>query len=171
MKKGLIIAGVAVVVIVAGIFVFRKFFARSIEFDFNLGGNAGDILGLLESRLAVAERNGERGGIYFDIPLTTLVKNNGAAKVVMENIGGSVSYDGEPIMQTRPGSSALSNVEVTARGSKAITDNVQLLVNAATIKLFQELVKGNKPKVLYNFSTMIFGQPKNFSNSTTINKT
>lgn len=171
MKKGLTIAGIAVLVIVAGIFIFRKFFASSIEFDFNLGGDAGSILGLLQSRQAAAERSGERGGIYFDIPLTTIVKNKGAAKVVLENIAGSVSYDGQPIMQTRPGSSALSNVEVTAKGSSAITDNVQLLVNESTIKLFQELVKGNKPKVLYNFSTMIFGQPKNFSNSTTINKT
>lgn len=169
MKAGWII-GISILVVVAGIVVFRKFFARSIEFDFNLGGNAGDILGLLESRLAAAERSGERGGIYFDIPITTLVKNNGAAKVVLQNIVGSVSYDGEPIMQTRPASSALANVDVAAKSSKSITDNVQLLVNGSTIKFFQELVAGKKPRVLYNFSTMIFGKPKNFSNSTEINK-
>ena len=168
MTTGYKILIISVIVIAIGGYLLYNKLKKNISFDFNVAGNAGDILGLLNNRYA--QRGTEKAGIYFDIPLTTIVKNDSAGKVVMENIMGSISYNGEPVMQTRANSAALQNVEVTGKSQKSITDNVQLLVNLSTIKFFQELVKGNKPKVLYNFSSVIFGKPKNFTNSTTVNK-
>jgi hypothetical protein len=168
MKKALIIIGVVVAVMAAGMLLFRKFFARSISFDFNVPGNAGGILSLLQSRYQALGAD-QRGGIYFDVPLTTIIKNDGAAKVILQNIAGSISYDGETIMQTRANSPALANIEIARGEQQSVTDNVQLLVNEGTIKFFKELIDGKKPKVLYNFSTVIFGKPKSFSNQTNVN--
>lgn len=139
---------------------------KNIDFDFNVGGNAADILSQLHSRYA------QKGiGLYFDVPVTTIVKNNSPAKVVLENIMGSVSYNGEPVLQTKANSAALQNMEVSGKSQKSVTDYLQVLVNLSTIKFFTELVKGNKPKVIYNFTSTIFGKPQSFTNSTTINKT
>lgn len=156
-----------VVIIAAGFFIYNKL-KKNISFDFQLDENASNILGFLQSRTMPGAAS--RTGLYFDIPLTTVIKNKGAAKVVLENIAGSVSYNGEPILQTKANSPALANVEIAKKSSESITDNVQVLVNENTIKFFQELLKGNKPKVLYNFSTIIMGKPKTFTNSTTINQ-
>lgn len=156
------------ILLIAGAFILYNKLKKNISFDFNVAGNAADILGLLESRYA--QRGTEKAGIYFDVPLTTIVKNNSASKIVLENIMGSISYDGEPILQTKANSAALQTVEVGKKSEKSITDNVQLLINKATINFFKELIKGNKPKVLYNFSSIIFGKPKNFTNQTTINQ-
>jgi len=177
MKKGLIILIVAIAIAGALYFLYTLL-RKNISFDFNIAGDAGNILGLLTSRYAVAQRSNvsssgveNKAGLYFDIPITTIVKNAGAAKVVLQNIAGSVSYDGEPILQTKANSPALATVEVAKKDSKPITDNVQLLVNESTIKFFKELVQGKKPSVIYNFSTVIAGKPKNFTNSTQVNKT
>ena len=162
---------ILIVVAIIGLALFLYWLftrKKSISFDFNMDGNVSDILGLLQNRYA--QRGTDKAGLYFDIPLTTIVKNASAGKVVMENIMGSVSYNGEPVLQTKANSPALQNVEVAGKSAKSITDSVQVLVNLSTIKFFQELVKGNKPKVLYNFSSVIFGKPKNFTNQTTINK-
>lgn len=162
-----------IVVVVAGVAAFLLYIKlrKSISFDFNVGNNVNDILGLLQSRYAVAQRSENKAGLYFDIPITTIVKNNGAAKVVLENIAGSVSFNGEPILQTKANNPALANVEVGRKESKPITDNVQLLVNESTIQFFKDLVSGKKPNVIYAFSSVIGGKQKNFTNLTQVNKT
>lgn len=169
MKPIYIILIVVAALAVGGVLLY-KMLKKNISFDFNVAGNASDILGLLQSRYGVAQRSGNKVGLYFDIPITTIVKNNGAAKVVLQNLAGSLSYNAEPIMQTKAASPALANIEVPKKSSKPVTDNVQLLVNESTIKFFKELIKGNKPKVIYNLSTVIAGKPKNFTNSTIINQ-
>lgn len=155
---------VVIVVGIAGVLLYNKL-KKSISFDFNLGGDVSGILGLLQGFRAQ-----NKAGIYFDVPLTTIIKNNGAAKVLLQSIAGSVSYNGEPILQTKPSSTALAAVEIAKKSSQSVSDNVQLLVNDSTIKFFTELFKGNKPKVAYNFSSLVGGKFKTFSNSTTINK-
>lgn len=157
-----------VAVIVIGIGAAAFFYNRSkknITFDFNMGGNVSDILSLLQG-----SRMNEKAGIYFDIPVSTIVKNNGNAKVLMQNIAGSVSYGGQQILQTKPNSAALASVDVPKKSQQTVSDNVQLLINESTIKFFTELFKGNKPKVNYNFSSIIGGKQRTFSNSTTVNK-
>lgn len=140
---------------------------KDVSFDFSLLGNHAGILNLLQNRYA---EPGSKVGIYLDIPLSTTVNNNKAAPIVMQNINGSISYNNEPILQTKSDSAALQTVTVPAKANKTITDTVQVLVNASTIQFFSELVKGNKPKIKYDFNTIIFGKPEKFSNSTTINQ-
>lgn len=150
---------------VAGAYLLYNKLKKSISFDFNLGGDVSGILDLLQGFRAQ-----NKSGIYFDIPLTTIIKNNGAAKVLLQSIAGTVSYNGQSILQTKPNSTALAAVEIAKKSSQSVSDNVQLLVNDSTIKFFTELFKGNKPKVAYNFSSLVGGKLKTFSNSTTINK-
>lgn len=153
---------VLIAAIVVGYFIYRRY-QKSISFDFALNKNAASIL----SDIAGA---GSRIGLYLDVPLTTIIKNNNAATVVLQNIAGAISYNGEAIMQTKPNSAVLQSVSVAGKSNASITDNVQLIINPSTIKFFTELVKGNKPAIKYNFSTLVFGKPQTITNQTTINQ-
>ncbi len=159
---------IAVIIVLGavGAYLLYNKLKKNVTFDFNVGGNVSDILSLLQN-----SRMNEKAGIYFDIPFSTIVKNNGNAKVLMQNLAGSVSYGGQQILQTKPNSAALASVEVPKKSQQTVSDNVQVLINEATIKFFTELLKGNKPKVNYNFSSLIGGKLRSFSNTTTINKT
>lgn len=161
-KYGLIVAFLAAVA-VGFLFIWfnRK---KDVSFDFSLASSAANILSNLQNRYA--QRGTEKFGAYFDVPLTTTVNNKKSVPLVMQNINGSLAYNNEPILQTKSDSAALQKVEVPAKGSKPVTDNVQVLVNANTIQFFSELIKGNKPKIKYNFSTIIFGKPETFTNQT-----
>lgn len=163
-KYGILIILLLIAAVVAIYFLFFR--GKNISFDFAMGGNAATLLSNLQSRVAAGDAG--RIGAYMDVPLTTTVNNQKAGAIVMQNISGSISYENEPILQTKANSAALQNVRVEGKSSTPVTDSVQVLVNMSTIKFFSELVKGNKPKVLYNFSTIIFGKPENFTNQTTI---
>lgn len=158
------------VAILAGLgFLYMLSRKKSISFDFNMGGNLENLLGLAEGRMAAPNAN-ERGGIYFDVPMTTFIKNNKAAATTLSNIAGSISYNGEPIIQTNAGSQALSNVTVAGKSSQPVSDHVQLLINPSTVKFLKELIQKKKPVVKYNFATTISGKPYSFTNTSTINK-
>lgn len=162
-KKYWIAIIIVIALIIVGIYLFRRY-RQSISFDFSIQENLDTILNSI-----IGARSSDRGaGIYIDIPLTTTVKNKNAAAIVLENIAGSISYNGQSIMQTNPNSPVLREVSVAGKSSASITDNVQVLVNENTIKFFTDLVQGKKPAIKYNFSTNLFGQPKNFTNSSTI---
>lgn len=165
-KYGLI----TLLIIAAATGLFFLWFNRKkdVSFDFAVGGNAANLLSNLQNRYA--QGGAERAGIYLDVPLTTTVNNQKAGAIVMQNLMGAISYDNETILQTKSDSAALQTVTVPAKGKKSITDSVQVLINGSTIKFFSELVKGNKPKIKYNFNTVIFGKPEQFTNQTTINK-
>lgn len=157
---------IAVIVIFSTVLLLRK---RNVSFDFTIGGDLGSILGGLSNKLQ--QGGNEKGiGVYLDVPLTTIVKNNGATSIALKNIIGSFSYNGENVLQTKANSPALANVKVGAKSSTTITDSVQVLLNPSTLKFFTELVKGNKPTVNYNLQTTLFGVPYSFTNSTNINK-
>lgn len=158
---------VLIVAVILAFSIFLLLRKRNVSFDFNIGGDLGSILSGLQTRMA----QGATGkGIYLDVPLTTVVKNNGSSAIVLKNIIGSLSYNGEQILQTKANSPALANVKVDAKSSTPVTDNIQVLINPATIKFFTELIKGNKPSVQYNFATTLFGVPYSFTNNSTINK-
>lgn len=161
------------IVVLAAIAVFMLILftrKKNISFDFTMGGDLGTILSGLQSRYASKTANEKGIGVYLDVPLTTIVNNKSASAMVLKNIIGSISYNGESILQTNAGSTALQNVPVAAHGSTPVTDNVQVLVNPSSIKLFTEMVKGNKPVVNYNMKTTLFGVPYSFSNQTPIKK-
>ena len=109
--KYLAIAAVALGIIIFGVIMYRR---RSISFDFDLGGNLQNLLGIVQGRYA--DPNNARGaGLYVDVPLTTIVKNNKAAATVLQNILGSISYNGEAILQTKADSTVLQNVTVPGK--------------------------------------------------------
>lgn len=142
---------------------------KNISFDFNMGGDLSNILSSVQGRYA--QRSTDKGiGVYVDVPLTTIITNKGAGKTILESIMGSISYNGEAILQTKANSPTLQRVEVEGKSIKQITDTVQVLVNPASIKFLTQLVQGKKPLVKYNFSTVIFGKPQAFTNQTEINK-
>lgn len=161
-----IILALAVIAVLAFIFFMSR--RKNISFDFELGGNIADLLGQLQNRSAASGT--QKGiGLYIDVPLTTTINNEKAAKTVLENLMGSLSYDGEQIIQTNAGSPNLARVEIPGKDSKTITENVQVLVNGASIKLVTELLKGNKPSIKYNFGASVFGKPYSFTNKSIIN--
>lgn len=164
--KYLAIAALALGIIIFGVIMYRR---RSISFDFDLGGNVQNLLGMMQGRYA--DPNARGAGLYIDVPLTTIVKNNKAAATTLQNILGSLSYNNEAIIQTKADSTVLQNVTVPGKSSTPVTDYVQLLINPSSIKLLSELAKGKKPLVKYNFAITIFGKPYQFSNTSTINKT
>lgn len=162
---------IVLIVAIIGVLAFLLIWNRrkSLSFDFDLGGNIANILNGVQGRYAMEQArinsDAARGlGFYVDVPLTTIIKNNKAGATVLKNIIGSLSYNGEPIIQTKADSQVLQNVAVAGRGSTPITDNVQLLVNPSSIKFLTELVQGKKPKVNYNFATTIAGKPYSFTN-------
>lgn len=165
LKKYWIAILIVVAVIIAAILIIRRY-RTSISFDFSLGGNLESILSNITGRFQDANARGI--GFYIDVPLTTIIKNNNAASIVLKNIAGTISYNGESIIQTQPNSASLQEVVVEGRSSFPITDNVKFLVNASTIKFITDLIKGEKPAIKYNFSTLLFGKPTTLTNITTI---
>ena len=155
----------AVIAVVGFLYFMSR--RKAISFDFDLGGNLENLLGAVQGRYADPASRG--AGIYLDVPLTTTVKNKGAGTAILKNILGSISYDGEAIMQTKPDSTVLQNVAVAGKSSTPITDSVQFLINPSSIKFLTELVKGRKPLIKYNFATTISGKPYQFTNTSTIN--
>ena len=156
---------VAVLATLIALYIWSR--RKSLAFDFDLGGNLQNLLGQVIGRYS--DPNNRGAGIYLDVPLTTIIKNKGRAATILSNILGSISYNGESIMQTKADSSVLQNVAVAGRSSVPVTDTVQLLVNPSSIKFLTELVQGKKPVVKYNFATTISGKPYQFTNTSTIN--
>lgn len=163
--KYIAIAIAVIAAIVVGILLIKR---KSISFDFDLGGNVSDLLGLIQGRMANPAN--EKLGLTIDVPLTTNIKNGRKKSVILDSLAGSISYNGVPVMQTNPASTALKNITVPGKESKPITDNVQLLINESTIKFLTELVKGKKVDVQTNFSTVIGGKPYSINKTSTINK-
>lgn len=163
--KYIAIAIAVIAAIVVGILLIKR---KSISFDFDLGGNVSDLLGLIQGRMA--NPGNEKLGLTLDIPLTTNIKNGRKKSMVLDSIVGSISYNGMPVLQTNPASTALKNVNVPGKSITPVTDNVQLLINESTIKLLTELIKGKKVDVQTNFSTIIAGKPYSINKTSTINK-
>lgn len=171
----MIIKYIIIVLVILGVggfllywFVFRK---KDISLDFNLGGDLTNILSAVQSGLANPPQPNAKGlGIYLDVPLTTIVNNKSAAGIALQNMAGAISYNGDTVLQTNAGSAALQNVQVAAKTSKPVTDNVQVLINPSSVKFIGELIKGNKPSIKYNFGATVAGKPYSLTNTTTINK-
>lgn len=155
---------------VIALLVFAWWMSRrkNLSFDFNLGGNLSGILNSVQGKYADPEAKGI--GFYLDVPLTTIITNKGAAATVLNNVLGSISYNGEAIIQTKADSAVLSNVTIPGKTSTPVTDSVQLLINPASINFLTQLVQGKKPAIKYNFGTTILGKPYQFTNKSTINK-
>lgn len=143
-------------------FFYRK---KPLEFDFGLGGDLSTLLGLVTR---TAQRSGDKIGGYIDVPLTTFIKNPNKAQAALNNLAGNISYAGENIIQTKPGSANLQSVRIAGKGGQAVADIVQLMINSGTIKLIQELIEGKNPQVNYNFSATVMGRPVNFSSTVPI---
>lgn len=159
-----------IMLIVAAVLVVLWFTRKkNISFDFTMGGDMGSILSSLTSR-QVQGAASKGLGVYLDVPLTTIINNKSTAAIVLKNLIGSISYNGESILQTNASSTALQSVQVPGKSSTPVTDNVQVLVNPSSIKFFSELIKGNQPVVKYDVKTTLFGVPYSFSNSTPIKK-
>lgn len=140
---------------------------KPLEFDFNLGGDLNTLLGLV---MRTAQRSDTRFGAYIDVPLKTNVANSNRKKTVLENIAGNISFNGENIIQTKPGSASLKQVDVEGKGTATISDVVQLMINDNTIKMIQDLIKGNKPTVSYTMSAIAMGKPVNYTGTTMLGK-
>lgn len=158
------VIAIIAVIAVALLLVKRK----GISFDFDMGGNLSSIFDLINGRYANA--GNEKIGAYVTVPLTTKIKNDRRVATVLNNIAGSITYDGNPIIQTNAGSSALQNITVPGKTSVPVTDNVQLLINESSVKFLKELISGKNPTIKYNFSAMVKGKPYSFNKTTTLKK-
>lgn len=156
-----------IIAVVATFFILRS--RKSLSFDFNLGDNISSILDLVNGRVNQAALANGLGG-YVNVPLATTIKNNKAASVVLNNVLGALTYEGQPIMTTDPNSAVLKQVTIPGNQSTVVKDNAMVLINPTSLKFLSELVKGNKPKVKYNFSTNILGKSYTFNNTSTVNK-
>lgn len=179
-KYGLLLL-LIVAAIALGIVLYIKKNKQDISFDFSLDGDLGSILSGMNARqqqqpqqqqrsnIAIADNSNAKGiGLYADVPLTSIITNNGTIAKTLTNIVGSIMYNGDNIMQTNANSPALASVLVPAKGAAPVSDSVQILINPSSIKFISELIKGNKPVVKYNFNTNIAGQAYSFSNSSTV---
>lgn len=166
----LLILIIAIVVILW----YRKDFSDLISFDVDTDKSASGLLDSLEKRYASRQSNvSDKGfGFYLDIPLTLFAKNKSARAVTLQNIAGNISYNGEPIFQTKANSTVLQNVRVDGKNKPptSVTDTFQVLVNEQTINFVRELIKGKKPSVQYLLKANILGTPYTFENSTIVNK-
>lgn len=159
-------------IIVAGV-TWAYFYFRSpkkkIAFGFSSPNDLGNLLPTIEGRYA--SRSTDKGiGIYLDVPLTTLVKNKGARELTLNNIAGSLVYEGESIFQTKADSKALETVKVAGKAQRPVTDTFQILINGKTIKYIKEFIAGNKPKLNYNLTAMVLGDVYSFKDSVILNE-
>lgn len=161
--KYILIALAVIALLLFAWYLSRK---KSLSFDFNLGGNITDLLGAVEGRYSDPTAKGV--GLYVEVPLTTIITNKGAAATVLNNLMGSISYNGEAIMQTRADSNVLQSVTVPGKTSAPVTDSVQLLINPSSINFLTQLVQGKKPAIKYNFGSTILGKAYSFSNTSKI---
>lgn len=162
------------VLLIAGAGTWAYFYFRNpknrIKFGFNSNSDLRSLLPAIESRYA--SRSTDKGiGIYLDVPLTAIIKNNSAREVTLNNIAGMLSYEGESIIQTKGDSKVLDNVTVSGKTQKPVSDTFQILINGKTIKFIKEVLKGNKPKLNYNLTAMAFGDVYSFRDSAIINET
>lgn len=162
-----IVVIVVIIAVVAAFFIIRN--RKNISFDFNLEDNISSILDLVNGRVSQSVTANSLGG-YINVPLSTSIKNNKAASVTLNNVLGALTYEGLPIITTDPNSTVLKQVIIPGKQSTVIKDNAMVLINPTSLKFLTELVKGNKPKVKYNFSTNILGKLYTFNNTSTVNK-
>lgn len=160
----IVIAIVAAIVI--AILLIRR---KGICFDFDLGGNFTNLLGLLQAKAQDPESQRGLGG-YITVPLTTKIKNDRRADTVLNTIAGSIAYDGKPVIQTNPGSASLQSITVPGLSTTPVTDNVQLLINESSVKFIKDLVEGKNPLIQYNFGATVNGKPYSFNKTTTLKK-
>lgn len=163
--KYITIAIAVVAAIVVAILLVKR---KSISFDFDMGSNISSVLGLLQGRYA--NRQNEKIGAYIDIPITTKINNGRKAAAVLNNISGSISYAGNPIIQTNLASTSLQKVTVPGHSITPVSDNVQLLINESSIKFLTDLVQNKNPLIQYNFNANVAGKPYSFNKTTTIKK-
>lgn len=161
-------------ILVGGFIVWAYFYfskpENKIKFAFTSNDNLSNLLPVLQGRYASAGADAERGlGIYLDVPLTAIIKNKSAKEVVLNNIAGALSYEGENILQTSGNSKKLDEVRVSSKSQTPVTDTFQVLVNGKTIKYVKELLSGKKPKLGYNLNALVGGQVYNFRDSTVLN--
>ena len=146
---------------------FRKP-ASKLKFGFMSNNDLSGVLPMIQGRYAGGET--EKGiGVYLDVPLTALVKNKGAEEIVLNNLAGTLSFEGENILQTKGDSTKLKTVNVAGKSNTPVTDTFQVLVNGKTIKYIKEVIAGGKPKLGYNLSAMVAGDVYNFRDSTVLN--
>lgn len=141
---------------------------NKITFGFNSNDDVKNLLPFLEGRYTNASN--ERGlGVYLDVPLTAIIKNKSAKDIVLNNIAGSLSYEGQSILQTKANSANLQSVNVNAKTAKPVTDTFQVLVNGSTIKFVKDYLAGKKPKLNYNLTALVAGNLYNFKDSAVLN--
>jgi len=141
-----------------------------VNFNFRVDKDMSGIVNALQTRMASPESERSGVGLYLDIPLTTTVRNDSVAPLSLKNVMGTISYNGDTILQSKADSPVLENIKVEAKSSQPITDSFQVLINKSSIKFFTELVKGNKPLIDYKIKATMFGVPYAFNKSAIINE-
>ena len=166
----------ALILIVWGIIWAINHFSspeEKVKFGFRSGSDdqLRMLLPMLESRYALrgSDPNAKGIGLYLDVPLTAIVKNKDNKDISLQNIAGTLSYEGSDILQTRQGSNINANVK--ANKEKPVTDTFQILINEKTIKYIKEYLKGTKPKLNYSMSAKLFDDIYTFKDSAILNET
>lgn len=135
------------ILVIIGYMYFIKFY-KNLKFNFKLGGNLGNILSALENA-NTPNANTQRGlGIYIDVPYKTIIDNANKVGINLKDVFAKVSYLGEDVLQTKPDSPVLRDVNIPANAKMfEINDTIQVLINPNTIKLIKALINKAKPQV------------------------
>lgn len=148
---------------------FLAYLKKNTTFDFTFDNQLSNLLNQVEGRYAQrsTEANQKGVGLYLNVPLTTLIKNDNALNLNLKDTLFNLSYEGEPIMRTAPESRGV-DVAVGKKDSKSVTENVEILINSKTIQFIKKWLKKEQPKLAYNIKTRLFGVPYSFTGEKTI---
>ena len=157
--------------VLIGIVIYRwNRYGKNVDFDFDFT-NIGGIVGQLEQAVQTENNSLQKGspnekgiGLYLQIPLTTIIKNNKSTNLNLRDALVELSYQGEKIMRTAPDSSGIT-AKVPAGEEKSVTENVDVLINGKTLAFAKAFVKGEKPKLDYKIKTKLWGVTYSFQDS------
>lgn len=141
---------VILLLIAGGIYLYISRLAKNLEFTFKPGGNLGNLLTLLEgstTRTANGFQTQGFGG-YLDMPYKTIIDNANNVGINLKDVFAKVSYNGESVLETKPDSAVLENINIPANAKMfEVNDTIRVLLNGNTIQLIRELIKKSKPTV------------------------
>lgn len=161
---------VVALVIIGGLLIWRWTRSPKSKISFGLGTKS-DLESLLpDLNTRISNPNQKGFGFYLDVPMTLFVKNKSAREMTLNNIAGTVSYEGQNIFQTKSDSTVLQNVTAKGKTPTPVSDTFQVLVNSKTVKFIKDYLQKKMPRVNYDLTALIRGEIYHFKDSVVINE-
>lgn len=163
---------IPVTLAIGGAIAWAYFYFRNpknkISFGLSTKSDLENLLPDLNARISNPNQKGF--GFYLDVPMTLFVKNKSAREMTLNNIAGTVSYEGQTIFQTKSDSTVLQNVTAKGKTPTPVSDTFQVLINGKTVKFIKDYLEGKKPRINYNLNALIKGEQYHFEDSVVMNE-